>query len=261
MKKFTGIFFCITLLFSCNKNNINTGNNFVNVPANAQNIYEDVDITNFYKVVYNGNIEYIKKYIEEIDDYSALHEHRFSNNDLRILRNTIYAMHGYKFKSKDLQEHFEKFSWYKGTKENIDNELSEKELMLIRVISAMEAANPPSRNDMVGLWKIPVPSSVESLGFLELYLGEDGTAEIAAGDEIRIDGFWSLDGAHFSMKPAEGVESLDYFGFPWFDGVENLRITVFEYKGKLYKACNIFGQSPRDCYQSNNLPPIEYFGY
>jgi len=31
-------------------------------------------------------------------------------------------MHGYKFKSKDLQGHFEKFSWYKGVKENVDNE-------------------------------------------------------------------------------------------------------------------------------------------
>jgi hypothetical protein len=166
MRKLTGIIVCVILLFSCNKNKKDTGNDSVNGSANDQDIYENVE--------------------------------------LQI---------------------------------------------------------PPSHNDLAGLWKIPVPASVETIGFLELYLGEDGTAEIAAGDDIRIKGFWSLDGARFKMRPAEGVEQLDYFGFPWFDGVENLRVTVFEYKGKLYKACNIFGQSSWDCYQANNMPPLEYFGY
>lgn len=32
--------------------------------------------------------------------------------DLRIVRNTILAQYGYKFKSKDLREHFSMFDWY-----------------------------------------------------------------------------------------------------------------------------------------------------
>ncbi len=35
-----------------------------------------------------------------------------SKSQLRILRNTIYARHGRKFKSKDLQNYFNGFSWY-----------------------------------------------------------------------------------------------------------------------------------------------------
>ena len=35
-----------------------------------------------------------------------------SKSQLRILRNTIYARHGRKFKSKDLQRYFSGFSWY-----------------------------------------------------------------------------------------------------------------------------------------------------
>lgn len=35
-----------------------------------------------------------------------------SASDLRILRNAIYAMHGHKFKSKDLQRYFASFTWY-----------------------------------------------------------------------------------------------------------------------------------------------------
>lgn len=33
-------------------------------------------------------------------------------SELRILRNTIYARHGYIFKSADLREYFSKFDWY-----------------------------------------------------------------------------------------------------------------------------------------------------
>jgi len=136
--------------------------------------------------------------------------------------------------------------------------------MLIRVLSAMEAANPPSHDDLAGVWKIPVSASVESLGFLDLYLGEDGIVLIdrVRGDDGKTSGYWSLDGANFSIKPAEGVEPLDYFGFRWFGEIENLRIIVFEYEGELYKACNFFDEQPlRGGYKSNNLPPLEYFGY
>ena len=35
-----------------------------------------------------------------------------SRRDLRLLRNTIYARHGYKFKSELLQQHFDDLVWY-----------------------------------------------------------------------------------------------------------------------------------------------------
>lgn len=36
----------------------------------------------------------------------------YSKEDLRLLRNTIYAQYGYVFKSKDLQDYFSRFEWY-----------------------------------------------------------------------------------------------------------------------------------------------------
>jgi hypothetical protein len=35
-----------------------------------------------------------------------------SKEELKILRNTVYAQHGYAFKTKDLQDYFSQFEWY-----------------------------------------------------------------------------------------------------------------------------------------------------
>ncbi|MCR5081464.1 MAG: YARHG domain-containing protein [Treponema sp.] len=45
----------------------------------------------------------------------------FSKEDLRILRNTIYAKYGYKFKSQDLNEIFSKCDWYSPKESNAGN--------------------------------------------------------------------------------------------------------------------------------------------
>lgn len=42
-------------------------------------------------------------------------------SELRILRNTIYARHGYIFKSADLREHFSKFNWYVPSTSAVDD--------------------------------------------------------------------------------------------------------------------------------------------
>ena len=42
-----------------------------------------------------------------------------SSSELRILRNMIYAQHGYIFKSEDLKVYFSQFSWYKPITSNV----------------------------------------------------------------------------------------------------------------------------------------------
>jgi hypothetical protein len=96
-----------------------------------------------YSAVFIGDMDYIQSYIEDSNKYyNYLSEHKdiFLSSNLRILRNTIYAMHGYAFRSEDLQVFFQRFEWYNGTKENVDNELSENEMEFIQVILSMEAA-------------------------------------------------------------------------------------------------------------------------
>lgn len=39
----------------------------------------------------------------------------YTKEELRLLRNAVYAFHGAEFQSKDLREYFERMSWYQGT--------------------------------------------------------------------------------------------------------------------------------------------------
>ncbi len=64
----------------------------------------------------------------------------FSKEDLRILRNTIYAKYGYTFQSKDLNEIFSKTDWY-SPKTNIDDlerHFSHLDSSLLQVIKLAE---------------------------------------------------------------------------------------------------------------------------
>jgi hypothetical protein len=256
-QKFLYIIFLVLFTLSCNKGTINK-TTAIEEKNNVQDMQQYVSAKNLHEAVYNGDIDYIQKYLENFDRYSQEHE-SFSNGDLRILRNTIYAMHGYIFKSKDLQEYFQKFAWYKNTKENVDDELSEKELQLIRIISAMEAANPPKREDLIGNWVIPVPASVERIGFLDLYLEPDGNMSGFA------NGSWSWDGAIFRTVPASNKEWLE---FSWVYGdKKEIRIIIFEHDGELYRATSFFDESNyirqyRDWYQANKMPSLRsgYWG-
>jgi len=54
--------------------------------------------SNLYKAVYNRDIDYIYEYY--VNSKYPYGHFKFSNNDLRILRNTIYAKHGYIFKQR-----------------------------------------------------------------------------------------------------------------------------------------------------------------
>lgn len=66
------------------------------------------------------------------DDYSWLSTRLATESDvtgkskqeIRILRNAIFARHGYKFKDKSLQQHFSKFSWYKPQYADVSGQLN-----------------------------------------------------------------------------------------------------------------------------------------
>ena len=77
------------------------------------------DKNEFYLILANEFYScYLNKKIFE-SDFDCLNDFIcgtmkvFSKEDLRILRNTIYAKYGYIFKSKDLNDIFSKTEWYK----------------------------------------------------------------------------------------------------------------------------------------------------
>lgn len=59
--------------------------------------------------------------------------------ELRLMRNTIYARHGYTFQSPDLQEYFAQFDWYVPTTNVVpEYDMSETELKNIALIKKYE---------------------------------------------------------------------------------------------------------------------------
>jgi len=85
----------------------------------------------------HGNMAYAANSHEDFV-LKCLQLSKFDSTELRILRNSIYAAHGYLFKSQDLQKYFEGQSWYKpNPKFAIDN-ISEGEKLCISKIENQE---------------------------------------------------------------------------------------------------------------------------
>lgn len=61
-----------------------------------------------------------------------------SKAQLRIMRNAIYARYGMKFKSKDLQEHFARFSWYTPKHDDVSSMLNAIEKKNVRYLKSHE---------------------------------------------------------------------------------------------------------------------------
>jgi hypothetical protein len=136
-------------------------------------------------------------------------------NELRVLRNAFYAKYGYKFSSKDLQEYFNQFAWYNGTKENVDSELSDAEKRYIDIIRRIESNYPQSLNkDIVGFWIIedgitPYTWYLDDhskwynylISFDHFRICQNGTFYYFGNYSIHgIYGLWSFDNNVFSIN-------------------------------------------------------------
>ena len=70
---------------------------------------------------------------------------RFSKPQLRLLRNEILARHGWRFQSKDLQQHFGSQSWYTPVADNNTIKLSLLELTNLQLLKSEEAVEDENR--------------------------------------------------------------------------------------------------------------------
>lgn len=61
-----------------------------------------------------------------------------SKEELRIMRNWIFARHGYIFKSADLAEYFGKFPWYEPTNKDVTSKLNKIEQANVALIQGHE---------------------------------------------------------------------------------------------------------------------------
>jgi len=99
-------------------------------------------------IIHNG-------FLPLLDDLHDTDLAALTKEELRILRNVIYAKHGYIFQSDDLKRHFSKFSWYKPQHRDVEKNLTAYEKSTIRRILAFEEGQPNkklTKEDLVGLW-------------------------------------------------------------------------------------------------------------
>lgn len=62
----------------------------------------------------------------------------FAKSELRILRNSIFAKHGYIFKSEDLKMYFSQFEWYKPEFNNVNHKLNSVEKENVKILKQAE---------------------------------------------------------------------------------------------------------------------------
>ena len=78
-----------------------------------------------------------KVYDEVINRGNETYLNNFSSDELAIIRNTLYARNGYKFKKKEYQRYFEGKSWYNPTTSS-QNILTRNEEKLANIIKRYE---------------------------------------------------------------------------------------------------------------------------
>ena len=78
-----------------------------------------------------------KVYDEVINKGNEAYLYNFSSNELAIIRNTLYARNGYKFKKKEYQRYFGEKSWYNPTTSS-QNILTKNEEKLANIIKRYE---------------------------------------------------------------------------------------------------------------------------
>ena len=99
-------------------------------PTNEENSVQ-VNDDNYDLVVLD------KVYDEVINKGNEAYLNNFSSDELAIIRNTLYAKNGYKFKKKEYQEYFGEKSWYNPTTSS-QNILTKNEEKLANIIKRYE---------------------------------------------------------------------------------------------------------------------------
>ena len=109
-------------------NNVAPQQNTVNQVQNTQqySAYDDYDLQVLEKV-----------YDEVINRGNESYLYNFSSSELAIIRNTLYARRGYRFKKKKYQQYFGSKPWYKPTTDS-QNILPKNEERLANIIKKYE---------------------------------------------------------------------------------------------------------------------------
>lgn len=111
--------------------NITTGNNQPQDPTTQPTEHSEDGDTNIPSN--KGLYGFTSERLLTEDDLSNM-----TNNELKIMRNEIYARHGYIFKTKRMKEYFSTQPWYEGIYDDVSSMLSEIEVKNVEFIKRHE---------------------------------------------------------------------------------------------------------------------------
>lgn len=138
-----------------------------------------------------------------------------SAGDLRLMRNAIFARHGYKFKSADLQEYFANFSWYSPKYADVSSMLTPVEKKNVEFIQKFEGGGSGGGS------KSQSKGSLRNVGFTSDYSDwvcytwlNDSDISHLSSSELRIlrNTIYARHGRKF-----KSADLRNYFsGFSWY---------------------------------------------
>jgi len=84
-----------------------------------------------------------KKYLKHIQENNLNKKilYFLTKNQLALLRNCFYAIHGYEFKNQKTREYFQNFPWYKVAPDFSESNLNTTEKENIELIKNVEKSN------------------------------------------------------------------------------------------------------------------------
>ncbi len=98
--------------------------------------YADLYNDTALRIIYQGRVDLLQYTLSPIN-LGAL-----DARQLRLLRNAIFAQHGYAFASEDLRHHFGQFEWYSPRYANVDSRLDDVDRYNIQMVQRFETRDP-----------------------------------------------------------------------------------------------------------------------
>lgn len=168
------------------------------------------DLYGAEKVVDQGETELLEY---PLSDFQVA---MLDGEELMLLRNSIFAIHGYSFRDPSLLEHFCRFAWYSPELEEVAHFLTDIDLYNLDLIAVYEDAETavseecPGREDMAGFWH---GSPHVAAGYSRRYLlHPDGRFAYMTNQMdgsrrlLEFSGSWSLEDGFLVLR----ADSMEY---------------------------------------------------
>jgi len=94
---------------------------------------------NYFLIDEDGNITEGREYPQISQQYLAEGDlEQYSKEELKIMRNEIFAVYGYIFKTEPMKSYYAAMRWYKPTNDNVDDFLTDIERGNVKLIKEVE---------------------------------------------------------------------------------------------------------------------------